>query len=683
MKNYLSLHNTSRLQRVLILWVITFTTAIVGLEIINLPTNGLDNFLTSGLQAIATIVSIVFILSILAIEQSAKNFSATMLELFKKDLFVWFTAVYSLITIGFFATNILFELNFALLCFVLFIWNLGLLGIYLYHVLDLINPTHAINKLVQFMKNAFNKTSKKINKETSRLIKSNSIYRDVDPSMVKHMVIDNDKNLLDEVKKYETYMQYVILSAYKKQEYASTKEALYAYSQIIKHYIQLNPDHFWPDDLFFELIRERVKEYVSRSLQEDDIDFLKQNLEASMLIGDELLAIKNLDSSMTNNDPLVQLVYALSGLCKEYFEQKMSEEKFPKKRWETILQFTRTLGKMGTKSVIRYGKDSQAIIQILEIGAFTIKKMDTFSCITCVKEAFRIFQERAKFLPDIMLDSDMKKLAEYASSAYRLPNAELVGNSFFFEQSGLNPFQYAVNAVRSHKTPFRSFEDELDKDFERVSRIKSLKKHISLIINFTGRINHWNGNNIILKIIIMYLQETKELFREPFTHEEEIEFAISGLSGNKKGNENLAELAIICLENQYDDTAIRCIERISLVAKNMMNNDEHGYDSNRSLRELNLIGCYLQLSPNERILNKVIEEIIKFDEQFEKYFKRPTTDELDLDLPIWAAPSWEFDYKNLNNDGKNQIMHTDNRIRFEMSVVNAKIKHLKSSKKSK
>jgi len=211
MKRSIFPHNAFKLGQVLILWAITFTITVVCLQLTSLPTNGLTNFLTSGLQAMAAIVSIVFILSILAIEQSAKNFSATMLELFKKDEFVWFTAAYGLFTIGFFATNILFELNHATLCFVLFIWNLALLGIYLYHVLDLINPTHAIGKLTNFTNKSFDKASKEINKETSARIANNPIYLEMDPSMVRHMVIASNQNMLEEVKKYETYMQYVIL----------------------------------------------------------------------------------------------------------------------------------------------------------------------------------------------------------------------------------------------------------------------------------------------------------------------------------------------------------------------------------------------------------------------------------------------------------------------------------------
>jgi len=193
------------------------------------------------------------------------------------------------------------------------------------------------------------------------------------------------------------------------------------------------------------------------------------------------------------------------------------------------------------------------------------------------------------------------------------------------------------------------------------------------------RIPHWNRNNIVLKIMTLHLQEIRQLFRDPFTPKEEITTAIRALSLiNGKGNKNLAELTIICLQNDYTDSAIECIERIFLIVKNMMANDEHGSNSNRALRELNLVGCYLQLQPNDIILNKITETIIEFDDKFEEFYKHPAGDALALDLPPWVSPPWDFDYKNLDYDLTEQIMHIDNRINFERSVVTAKIKHLKN-----
>ena len=219
----------------------------------------------------------------------------------------------------------------------------------------------------------------------------------------------------------------------------------------------------------------------------------------------------------------------------------------------------------------------------------------------------------------------------------------------------INPLEYARNAIISCQENLVG-ETEIT---QRAWRIQNLKKHISLIIDFVGKINHWNANNILVKIVILYLQETQQMFHEPFTHEEEIESVIRGLSlNNGKGNAHLAELALICLENQYDDSAIKCIERIFLIAKNMMKSDE--IVSNRTLRELNLIGCYLQLYPHDAILDKVIEKIFEFDEQFDEQYHHPTRNELSLDLPEWAVRSWETKYKNLDWKWVNQHKHFQN-----------------------
>lgn len=662
-----SWYSTSVLIRILVFWTITqvISSILFYTYVDHTSTIETTNFLNSGIQATAAIVSIIFALSLIAIQHSASNYSATMLDFFKKDHFVWFTAGYGLFTIGFMGSTIMFNWNLAFFSFILFLWNLALLGIYLRYTLDMVNPKSMINKIRHNIAKTFKKVLKKINKTANYRIKNNSIYRNIDPSMVKSIVIDSDKDLLNDVKKYETSLQYVILSAHKKQEYESTNEGMLSYPEIIKYYLLLNPNHYWPDDLFFELIRERIKEYAKDSLKNDDMVFLKQIIDASIQIGYEMTVIKNLDSPMANNEPLAHLIYALGNI---------GEKCISLKNWEGVLQITRALGSLGTESMIKSGKDNQAVNQILEIGKSVLIKKDTFSCFTCINQTFKIFQKRALFPPDMMLDSDFEKLEKFTSISYLLPQSNLFGNSFFFEGSGINPVEYAKNAINSCKKNL-SEETEITR---RSWRIQNLKKHLSLIINFVGKINHWNSSNMLMKIIILYIQTTQQMFHEPLTHEEEIENAINGLSSaSGKGNAYLAELTLICLENHYDDSAIKCIERISLVAKNMMKNDENGYDSNRAIRELNLIGCYLQLYPNNNILDKVIEKILEFDEQFEGQYTHPARDELSLDLEEWASPPWEFKYKNLDHNWKNEILRIDSRIKFEMSVVDAKIKHLK------
>ncbi|MCH9658956.1 hypothetical protein K0U27_09790 [archaeon] len=663
-KSWLS---TSVLIRTLIFWAIT--QAIFSIFFYSYLDHAItietSNFLSSSIQATAAIVSIIFALSIIAIEHSASNYSSTMLDFFKKDYFVWFTAGYGLFTIGFMGATIMFNWNLAFLCFIFFLWNLALLGIYLRYTLDMINPKSINRKIRHTISKTFKKISKKINEITNERIKNNAMYRDIDPSMVKSMVIDSNNDLLNDVKKYETSLQYVILSAHRKQEYESTNEGLLSYPEIIKHYLLLNPNHYWPNDLFLELIRERVKEYAKNSLRNDDSVFLKQIIDASTKIGYELTVIKNLDSPMAYNEPLVLLIYALKDICEKCIRLK---------NWEGVLQITRALGSLGNESITKSGKDGQAGNQILAIGKSALIEKDTFSCFTCINQIFKIFQKRALLPPDTMLDSDFEELGEFVSISYHLPQSSFHGNSFFFEGSGINPIEYAKNAIIACEKNL-SEETEI---IQRSWRIQNLKKHLSLIIKFVGKIDHWNANDMLMKIIILYLQKTQQMFHDPFTHKEEIENAINGLSSNnRKGNSYLAELSLICLQNQYDDTAIKCIERISLVAKNMIKNDENGYDSNRAIRELNLIGCYLQLHPNVSILDKVIEKILEFDEQFEDQYDRTARDELSLDLPEWASPSWASKYKNLDNDWKNEIMHIDNRIKFEKSVVEAKINHLK------
>ena len=663
------------LTRIFIIWTTSqvITAILFHIFLDSAITEQTTNFLVSGLQSTAAIVGIVFALSIIAIEHSASNYSPTMLEFFKKDHFVWFTAGYGLFTIGFIGSTIMHDWNFGLFGFIFFLWNLALLGIYLRYTLDLVNPIFIIKKIRLRISKEFKKSRKNLIRLEEITIKNTSeqmsdIYSNskrANPSLLTQTIFNSNENLLNDVKKYEITLQNTILRSYEKKEYETTNAGIASYSEIVKQYLELKPDHYWPDDSFFELIRERIKNYASYCLQNNDLVFLKQIVDESVKIGNKLSVIQPLEP-MGNNEPLVHLTYALSDIGKKCTHIK---------NWEGVLLILRALGSIGAESVVKTKKDSQSGNEILGIGKLALKEMDAFSCFICVNQAFKIFQKRALIPPDTMLESNLEELADFTALAYKLPMSQYFGNSFFVERSGINPLEYARNAIISCQENLVG-ETEIT---QRAWRIQNLKKHISLIIDFVGKINHWNANNILVKIVILYLQETQQMFHEPFTHEEEIESVIRGLSlNNGKGNAHLAELALICLENQYDDSAIKCIERIFLIAKNMMKSDEHGYDSNRAIRKLNLIGCYLQMKPNNTVLNKIIEKIIEFDVQFEERYNCSTSDELSIDNPSWASDPWDHKYRNRSHNFIKTIMQKNNRIQFEMSIVKAKIKCLKS-----
>lgn len=664
--------------RIILLWAIFHAVALLFVSEFEVFSElSSSDFLIAGLQAIAAAVSIVFALSIITVEHSASNYSHTVIDFFKRDFLVWFTAGYGIFTIGLFGYALLFNQEIVKICFIFFIWNIVLLGIYLRYSLNFMKPSFYINKIP--ISKEFSKIRKKviqIAKNKKNTLKQFKIEEEAfgHPHFLS-MALNENPELLEDIKKYEQIVYAITLNAFEKKDFETATKGLSIYSKITRQYIHLNPDYEWNENEFFQYIRERLKTFAKYAMDDkNDNTFLEKVLNECISISKQLVEIRTHETSTSYIEPLAIFVLTIS--------EDVGKGSLSKLNLEGVDKTIKTLGEIGVISVKKTKKDHQTTQKILDIGELV--KKDAFLSVRCIFQAFRIFFERAK-LPTSeydMLDSDFKKFTEYASYVYsNVGGSGMVGNALFFEGSDINPLIYVNNAIESHNSSFfldnkRRREDEIH--FEKIHRVKSLKRHISLIVGTVGRISHHGSKGMLVKIGISYLRN-KKIFKDTiFSHKEEIKKIIENL-GNE--SENIAEMIIISIENKYDEEAIFGIKQIFSFAQNN-SKDRQTLEAQKMMRDLNIVGCYLLQFKQKRfktLLNLVISKIIAFDNYFEEAYShsnksRNANNGLGLNEPTWSSPYGGFRYRNLNHKFIENTLSLKNRKKLNSKIKKQKTK---------
>lgn len=646
--------------------------------------NNKISFLTSTLQATAAMVGIVFAISIVIIEHSASNYSPRILELFKKDGFFIFTLSFGLFTIAFISLTILNNWQTALISSSLFLWNLILLGIYLWYILTKINPLAILKELESDIISQINKIKSKLpSLEREYVSKDNSgtmLYAQKQtPEFMKSFILTNNQELISEILDDEKTLQHIILVSFRKEEYQTSSIALEKYSTVLKEYLKIIPNYQWPNDQFIELIISRFENFTSKAIEEKDITFLRQVIPALNKIGQVLTSIPELEYSIQFPMPISRQIHSLSNIGKQCISKLI---------WDGVIDSVINLGNIGTSVIQKYRKDGYVSKYISEIGNESIKLRESITSSRAAYEIIKLIQ----YMIAYKCDPTRTRMAieELRDLLVNFQNARIqtmtLASLFFDTPKEISLRGCAEQAFLILNEEFPKIETKWREDLE--------KNAISALINLLGEVGIANKSHdtLIAKDCAENLSRiasrcvVQTFYTVEDGHKEEIIDIINFLrrmhsydSGHsslysKENPLRLAEVAIICMQNNIVDLTEECINKISDIAHQSLKFDKHGYESNRMLRQLNLVGCAAIELNNKTILDKIAESISEFDEPYYDKFHELPRDELNLEQTSWEVDPFEDTSQIFN---MTEIMKMDNRIKFERLVTQKRIQKLK------
>lgn len=650
--------------------------------------NNRRDFLTSALQAIAAIIGIVFAISLVVIEHSASNYSPRILDLLKKDQFFIFTLSFGLFTIAFIGVTILDNLPTLFFCLSLFVWNLVLLGIYLWYILHKINPISVIQSLEFDCLSQIKKIKSQLPNLEKNMISNDptgrvAIIEQHTPETIRAVVLKTNKQLLSEILDDEMTIQNIILEAFRKEEYLKTEMALKTYAAILKEYLTINPNYQWHDDVFIELIVGRFENFSFRATEKNDAVFLQQVILAFKEVGLILTQITPIQYAIHPPQPVSRYIFTCTSVGKNCVNNKM---------WDGALDSIRSLGAIGSICTQKYKMDGYTSNSIIEIGTAGLFLQESLVVRQASAEILRVIEFLIYNKCDITrtrMAIEGLRILLVNFQKMKLQTLHL-GWIFFDIVTDLSIRQCAEYAFRIINEDFPQIETKWREEIE--------KSAISALIDLLGQVGIANRDHD--GILTVHCAEnlsrlaskcaSQKFHTVDDGHKKELALIINHLYGfqsydpehnlfDDEQSFRLSEVAITCMRNGFGDLAKNCIEKIWNISIKSLQVDKYGYDANRMLRQLNLVGCSAIISQNDEILALVIDKIADFDKEYDKKFNELPRDELHLDQTIWEKDPFEdlsriFDFK--------EIMKMENRKQFEYFVTKKRIEKLKSIVKS-
>ena len=460
-------------------FVIHLGGGLVGLIIIG-PTDNDENirsFLTSGLQVVSAMASIIFAISIIAIQHTANTFSPTFLDFYLKDKFVLFIIIHNIATIIAMATTILYDWNIIVnIIFIVFVWNAILLVFYLKHTLHIINPLFIISKNELIIINDLINIKQKISLDNKSFLSEN----------ISH------PNLLQNTKNHIAALDNIIYTSYTKHDYESTTRGLQSYGNIIEKYIEIQNNQIIIYDEIFKDILTKNYAYMITSLKDENDIFLMQLIDNNKKMADEILKME-INYTLPDDSPLNELLSFLI---------KFSKKCIDKNNFDFYIAIMINCGELGSMVADKTKIDHTVTKKLLEMGYSTLDK-NFEACRECINQYLIILDIKTQS-DNQQLKYDIGQLKIYIKKVINYNTNNIHSN--FIDYTHIE--KYVYNIIQYQKNNSTILHENLSDIMGFINFIieqsKNLNDMRNSMIDTLGIIKNICVDNIIYNDIDLY-----------------------------------------------------------------------------------------------------------------------------------------------------------------------------------
>ena len=466
-----------------------------------------EKFLPSGLQAIATIVGIVFAISIITIQHTANTYSPLVLVFFERNRLFWFMVYHNICTIIIIGIFIIFKIYYIGIILTLFSWNMILLIICLKHIFTFMDNKPIIKKIECQIIEIMNKVKTKINGYNMEYSTASKL------ALYPHLF----KELADPI----AALSSIIYTSCKKHDYESSRIGLLSYFNIIEKRYELEPDMVPITDPLINSIINQISEFANYALKHDDDIFLKDVIYMCNNTTEVLLKFK-VDSTFVTG-PIYPMTNMLSELCLTCIKL----DKFREAR--IIINCFRMIG---VKSTIAWDMDNQIPQQLDTIFDSLSDKKNTYTSFECMLAQIKIF--KLKILKtNRKLNEDIDNISKYFIKFINFTKKEnnlqylillCYGKSSLFDISDML-ISYTAEINRNNVKAYPIIISNISHMVDSFEKIKSILYGIDskidhLSTDYLNEIKYWHSqmhddfkfnetDNEISKKIEMYLNDHK------------------------------------------------------------------------------------------------------------------------------------------------------------------------------
>lgn len=666
----------SNVSKFYIIFIISniIVTPIILCENEQLKLSPQPGFLSSSIESTAGIAAIVFAISILVVQHAASNYTPTVLTNFRNDKKFWFTISYCIFTIIFLSFSLVFEWNVLLLDLFYFGSTLVLLAVFFLYTFERINPITIVNNI----RNDIIDECKIISKKIKTTIKNNSKKEDRYEKVVKsfpqiatHAELGKNAELVSKIKTYELTLRQIVLEAERKGDYDTCRIALDSYPIMFENYLKIIPNFYWPEDEFLTKRLEGIKTYYFFGLQNNDHIFLEDVIHVIGKLGITFLQnTKPLGSTYETNHLVTLSIYYLQDVATSASKNEL---------WDIAASAIKEIGNIGRNVLSNYHNDHLAIHYMLPIAKFAIQKNEFYLPKIVTEQSFEIVQHMIRNVLDHnTIESEIEDITEMLNDLATSRVSKLSFTFLFSDISKIGPIPCVLECLHIKNTEYEQIETHFREELE--------KHVVSSLINLVGNVGKKaieSGDVVFANtcadclVLISGLIVKEKFITIQEKHADELKNILSKLTALHYYDdrihtsydtdivERIVEVILYCLKNEYEDIAKHGIIIVSNLAGKVLLKDESGYSAIRTLRKLDIIGCYGVTENNYKISELVAEKYLDFEKKFQTKFNKSPEDPASKNnrYSISNFDKFRSKYKPVEELG--EIMNSINGEKFE------------------
>jgi len=334
-------------------------------------TSQAESFISMMSASLATITAILFSISILVIQHAASNYTASILEDYKKDLRTWFVYFF-FFSLIFGSFILLTEVNISSLNmgFVMLILSFAFLGSQFVHTVDMINPKKVIER-------AKDQSIRDIHATPSRaysIVKKTKPRNEVERIMIQspiypQFVLHNDQTLLMRSRQKILQITDIVLKSSVRREIETCTAGFVALSEIARSYVSIRKEDTTQEDRFLQDIYDKLLSIPKIALDNQDLSLLQEIIKAFEKVGCSTAEIKPASDFSGPNQA--------TGLAVWYIHE-LGVKAIEKSLWGVVAQAIRSIMNVGTAAIQKAGEDALASDKVLDLGMRATNRTNWF-----------------------------------------------------------------------------------------------------------------------------------------------------------------------------------------------------------------------------------------------------------------------------------------------------------------
>ncbi|CAD6368620.1 membrane hypothetical protein [metagenome] len=632
-------------------------------------------FLSSAIESTAGIVAIAFAISILVVQHAASNYAPIVLSNFRNDRKFWFTISYCIFTIIFLSFSLVLNWKILLLDLFYFGNTLGLLAIFFLYTFERINPIFIVNNIRNDIIDECNTVSKKIKIIIKESLKKKKVnYKNslnTFPPIIIHTELVKHSELILKIKTYELTLRQIVLESNRKGDYDTCRIALNSYPILFESYLKIVPDYYWPEDEFLSKRLEGIKTYYIFGLKNNDYIFLEEVISIIGKLGISFIKNTKPLGALHETSWLVSLsIYYLQDIAMLTCKNEM---------WDISSNAIKEIGNIGKNVLTDYHNDHLSIYYMLPIAKLAIQKNEFYLPKIVTSQSFEIIQYmirnlRAHYTIESEIEDITKMLSDLAQS--RVNKLSFMG--LFSDISTIGPIPCVLECLHIKNTNYDTIETHFREELE-----KNIVDSIINLVGTVGRDAILSGDVVFAKVcadslvLISGLIVKEEFITIQNKHNDELRHIFTHLSSlhfyDDTSNrlydteivERIVEVILYCLKNNYNDIGKNGINTVSNLALNVLKNDTSGYSAIRTIRKLDIIGCYGVAENKHDISKLVAEKYLDFEKKFQIKFNKIPEDTANIKNRYFVNDFDKFSSKYKPVEELSHIMNPNNGNKFE------------------